>query len=279
VPELGSQPSAAQEEVERTKQAAEAGAAVALPVTDAESAPAPEAEAEAAVAQAAAPTSAPAAGSGINARGGKRFETARVDEEATPPTLFEAAQAERQRRQQSPSSEVVITNDNLADFGGSGSLTELVTTGDAEAAPAAATTPAANPAQDDPELYWRTVARDARLAWRAAADRVSDLEAEVARLRYEFYSQDDPHYRDGEIKPAWDRAALELDQARLRAKDLEYQVERILESGYRADALPGWLREGIEFEPVAVPDDEDPTQTEPSEAQAIEPPQFEDPPR
>jgi hypothetical protein len=151
----------------------------------------------------------------------------------------------------------------------------IVDGADEEAGPAAPP----NPIEDDPELYWRTVARDARLAWRAADDRITELEREVARLRHEFYATDDPHYRDGEIKPSWDRAALELEQAKLRVKDLELQVDRVLESGYQAGALPGWLREGIEFEPQREDRPTEPGYARPEEAEIVEPPMAPEPPR
>jgi hypothetical protein len=265
--DLQPQPSEAQAEIDRTKQAADNSEAVELP-------PVEEGTEEAAH----EPTNAPAAGVGINAPGGKRFPAQRADEaEPEPPSLFEAAQAERERRRLSDTKPTVITNENLEDFAVGGQLSELRTEGveDAPVKPVAKP----NPVQDDPELYWRTVARDARLAWRAAADRVTELEGDVARLRFEFYSQDDPHYRDGEIKPAWDRAVRELEQARLRVSDLKLQVERVLEAGYQAGALPGWLREGMEFEPESEDADEDTTTAEPGELQVIEPPIVEDPPR
>ena len=45
-----------------------------------------------------------------------------------------------------------------------------------------------------------------RLSWKEAVDSVSGLEADVGGLRQRFYAEDDPAYRDREIKPAWDRA-------------------------------------------------------------------------
>ncbi len=208
-----------------------------------------------------------------------QFEAARVDEEpeAAPPTLFEAAEAERQRRAQSAPSRVVITDANLGEYGAEGQLSEFSSElSTDEGAGTDARIPSAEEA--DPEAYWRQRVRDARLAWRAAADRISELEGRVAELRYEFYSEDDAYHRDAVTKPAWDRAAIDLEQARLRVEEVRLQLDRVLEEGYAAAALPGWLREGIEFEPEDTADRKR-TSGDLETATAIEPPIAEEPPR
>ena len=40
--------------------------------------------------------------------------------------------------------------------------------------------------------------------------------------------------------------------ARLEADDYRQRVNEFLQSGREAGALPGWLREGLEYEPVAT---------------------------
>ncbi len=77
--------------------------------------------------------------------------------------------------------------------------------------PGAAPTPAAG-AQG--EEYWRNEARRVR-------ERVTELRAAIIRLENEtrkmeadFYSWDDGAYRDGVIKPAWDKAREDLATAR-----------------------------------------------------------------
>jgi hypothetical protein len=205
-----------------------------------------------------------------------QFETARVDDEAEPepPSLFEAAAAERQRRASTAPSQIVITDANLGDFSDMGQLTEFT---NESATDEAASDTAASDEEADEETLWRTRARDARLAWRAAADRISELEERVAELRYEFYSEDDPHHRDAVTKPAWDRAAIDLEQARLRVEEVRLQLDDVLAEGFAAGALPGWLREGMEFEPAAQPGDD--RDGELDTAEAIEPPIAEEPPR
>lgn len=261
-PEIGSRKTEAMEQIERTKQAAGGSeSSELLPATGDADVGEPE------------PTVPPPADPSRTVR----FETVDPREgEEDEPTLFEAAQAERLRRQASPrTSKLVITDENLQEYAKGGRLTELVTEGVDDGSDEDSAIRPASPASQ--EEYWRTRARDSRLAWRAAADRVQELEREVADLRFQFYAQDDPAYRDGEIKPAWDRAVIELAQARMRADDLETQVELVLAEGLEAGALPGWLREGLDFEPVS--DDENPDDGDLAAAEVIEPPILEDPPR
>jgi hypothetical protein len=105
------------------------------------------------------------------------------------------------------------------------------------------------------ERFWRDRVRGLRQQWAAAVDSIGELEARAASLRTRFYAQDDPYVRDGEIKPAWDKALENLDEARHRARSLEDQLGAVLEEGRQAGALPGWLRDGIELEPSERPYD------------------------
>ena len=92
---------------------------------------------------------------------------------------------------------------------------------------------------------------DLRLRWRAAYDSIRELEGKVASLRNDFYTTDDPYYRDSQIKPAWDRALEGLETARSDIDRYQTELRTVLNEGRREGALPGWLREGIEHEPEA----------------------------
>ncbi|MDH3403692.1 MAG: hypothetical protein OES32_15230 [Acidobacteriota bacterium] len=258
-------PTEAKAEIERTKQAADAepGAGAEAPPPPAPSPP-PAPDTSAAI-----DSTAPVAGP----TGATQFKTATVEEPApAAPTLFEASEAERRRREQTPPARVVITDANLEDYATAGRLTELVTEDRGEEDEA----PVASEEESDPEGTWRRRARDARLAWRAAADRVVELEERVAKLRWDFYAADDGYHRDAVIKPEWDRAAIELEQERLRVEEMRLQLDRVLAEGRLAGALPGWLREGLEFEPAAAAGDR-PFELE--TAEPIEPPIAAEPPR
>jgi len=212
----------------------------------------------------------------------------------TPRTLQQASDSERERRAGANTPVAVITNKNLSELAEGGTVTVIgadgkslpaaakagegsaavgtaapAGTANANGAPAAAgsaVTPAAgtggsptaapNPAASAAmsEEYWRSQALKIRLDWKTAVEEVDELQAEVADLRRRFYQEDDPFYRDNEIKPSWDRALDRLQEAKSMAEAQERKLSRFLDEGHRAGALPGWLREGVEYEPPATPD-------------------------
>jgi hypothetical protein len=160
--------------------------------------------------------------------------------------LVAAAAAERERRRTAPASVVVINNKNLAQHA-TGKLTVSGVAPSTTAAP-----PAATDTTKD-ETYWRERVRGLREQWAAAVDSIGELEARAAGLRTRFYAEDDPYVRDGQIKPAWDRALEQLETSRESARSLEDRLAATLEEGRQAGALPGWLRDGIELEPIERP--------------------------
>jgi hypothetical protein len=165
-----------------------------------------------------------------------------IEEEEKRKSLAEAARAERERRRNAPPPAIVITNQNLEEHA-TRELTE------AAGSPAPAEPIVETEAEETFEAYWRDRIREARSHWGSVAEEIDHLNARIAELRQRFYAEDDPFYRDSQIKPAWDRALERLEEARTELEDAEAEVEGILEEGRRAGALPGWLREGIELEP------------------------------
>jgi uncharacterized protein (UPF0335 family) len=85
--------------------------------------------------------------------------------------------------------------------------------------------------------------------YRAAVERVRRLEADVksleseaSRLEQEFYSRDDPVYRDSKIKPAWDKSLTDLAKAKADLEDARKEPNAVLNAARRDGALPGWFR-------------------------------------
>jgi hypothetical protein len=149
---------------------------------------------------------------------------------------------------------------------------------------AAAAAPDAPVGASIEESYWRQRGLEIRRRWRQAIDSIPGLVARVEELRQRFYSTDDPAYRDGEIKPLWDKALADLEEARYLAARGPEEVLAFLEEGRRAGALPGWLREGSELEPEpvvekAIPDPAEATEPEIYDESTPEPEIYdEDPP-
>jgi len=181
-------------------------------------------------------------------------------------TLAETARAERRRRGQSPPTQIVITDKNLADYA-TGELTSWE-------GPSAASSPESLEAGEGEadlaldEAYWRDRGYEIRLAWKEATERVGELEGDVFNLRMRFYAEDDPFYRDSQIKPAWDHAIEDLSATREEVELRQQELADFLEEGRVAGALPGWLREGIELEPKP-PVEEEMTISEPGEPESM----------
>lgn len=219
----------------------------------------PASAAPAAAAPAPAPE-APVAGS-VDPRRGDVVVIDSGEPEASAETtsLADAARAERQRRASAAKSSTVINDKNLKQHASRGQIS-IGAPGGARPAP-----PTAPPAVDDHgEEYWRSRVRDLRHRWKLAEEAIERLNGEAEDLKRRFYSADDPYLRDARIKPDWDRTLDLLRQAREDSKRLQHELETALEEGRRAGALPGWLREGIEEEPVPPAEEAPP-------AEAIEP--------
>ncbi len=90
--------------------------------------------------------------------------------------------------------------------------------------------------------------------YRSAVQRIAALEAEVKSLESranglerDFYSHDDPVYRDSTIKPNWDNTLERLRKARAELEAARKQPDEVLNAARRDGALPGWFR-GLDTE-------------------------------
>ena len=165
-------------------------------------------------------------------------------------TLVQAAHAEKERRAAAGRPVAVITDKTLPHLP-KGQITYADPGKGKKRAPAAAKPDDA--AAQAAEQYWRGRALDIRLRWKKAAERVKELEKSANGLRRRFYAEDDPYVRDGQVKPEWDRVLDRLGEARAEVEATRKELDDFLEEGRRGGALPGWLREGAEQEPVEKP--------------------------
>jgi hypothetical protein len=149
---------------------------------------------------------------------------------------------------------VRITNESLVTDPQKGKLTtsqRAVTPVPAPTTPGAGTpgaltpTPAATPGPQAAggEEYWRSETRRVRERVGQLRATIVRLENETRKLEADFYSWDDGAYRDGVIKPAWDKAREDLATARRELPLAEREVDELPDRARRAGALPGWLRE------------------------------------
>jgi len=197
------------------------------------------------------------------------------------PSLFELSVAEGKRRAKAQEPIARVTNENLHEYQDAqltfakaedeGKASDAAQGKDGEKSEAAAAT------EQHGEEYWSSRVLGLRTKLRDAVDEIDDLQDRIADLRRRFYSEDDPYVRDGQIKPAWDRALDRLTRTHDDVARLRKELADTLEEGRRDGALPGWLREGIELEPT-FKDEEQPASRdgglpiyEPEEPKTVEP--------
>lgn len=93
--------------------------------------------------------------------------------------------------------------------------------------------------------YWQKAYASAVARIPELEKRVADLESEAARLQRDFYARDDPFYRDGVIKPAWDKALAQLAEAKKELESARGGPDQVLDAARREGAEPGWFREPV----------------------------------
>ncbi len=159
--------------------------------------------------------------------------------------VVRAATQARTRKDQKPG--VAITNESLVTDPKKGRLTtsqprNLPVPSAAVPTPAPTPAPGTTPGISG-EAQWRDRARRARQRVEEDKARVFQLEGEASALEKDFYKWDDGQYRDGVIKPAWDRKKQELESARNDLAEAEKELAELPEQARKAGALPGWIRE------------------------------------
>jgi len=222
--------------------------------------------AEPAATPAAAPEGASPDKQGTEPRATEPRATADVVEPGGEPgtvSLVQAAKAERERRAHATAPVAVITDKSLPHLP-KGKVT-YADPAKSKKKDEAVKPEATAPAEARDEQYWRSRALEIRTRWKDAAAEVKDLELSAAGWRRRFYAEDDPYVRDGQIKPEWDRVLDRVGKARDEVEAAQRELADFLEEGRRAGALPGWLREGAELEPVDKAKKKEPGTTEPTE--------------
>jgi hypothetical protein len=182
--------------------------------------------------------------------------------------LVAAARAERARREAAGPPAVVLTDRNLKEFSRDQKLTEAAPAEREKGTGAEAGTGTTDSAVE--ERYWRDRGRGLRAQWRQATEELKAERDRAAELRVRFYATDDPFLRDGELKPAWDRAIERIGEREREIEEVRRELDLFLEEGQRAGALPAWLDDGIDLEPGPEPPAD--RVSEPGEPTVIEEP-------
>lgn len=159
---------------------------------------------------------------------------------------------------------IVITNENLADYAGKGSVT----------APSSSNPPNRRPVRDplskvapvspsnssdgnidERRRFWQNKFKSQIDRVTSIRYQISLLDKEIPGLWRDFYAWDDPMYRDGVIKPKLDAATDRRAQLEEELVQAEAELSEIKNDARKEGAEPGWFR-GI---PVPTPPASTPT--------------------
>lgn len=151
-----------------------------------------------------------------------------------------AAGAAKKRKESRPP--ISITNETLVTDPTKGRLTTASPRPESSTPAAGEARPTPGPAEEA-EAYWRERMHSARARVEELREHVRQFEQESKKLENDFYSWDDGRYRDGVIKPAWDKKREELVTGRRELEQAEKDLSELPEKARKAGALPGWLRE------------------------------------
>lgn len=92
------------------------------------------------------------------------------------------------------------------------------------------------------QAYWQQAYQDARATVAYWKEEEARLDGEVNRLERQFYAEDDPAYRDGVIKPAWDKALVDWRNAKAQVEQTAGLPDKVMNDARKDGALPGWFR-------------------------------------
>ncbi len=139
---------------------------------------------------------------------------------------------------------IVISDQNLAELAAKGHLTMVTGTGAAQGdAGAAPGPPPANPSEERAREYWRGRYAEQKALIQSLKSEIADLDVRIPGLWNQFYTWDDPVYRDGVIKPDLDAAINKRKELEQRLVTEEPKLNGILSEARQAGALPGWFRD------------------------------------
>lgn len=159
--------------------------------------------------------------------------------------VVRATEEARKKRKDGKSTTTVITGETLVKAKKSSGDTQKENPKKSASSSAAATPGGYDAYRDSKgrdESWWKDTMKASHEKIRDLETRVTDLDTNIAGLRNAFYSQDDPAYRDGVIKPKWDAAIRDQERAKNDLSRAKLEEEALLEDARQSGALPGWLR-------------------------------------
>lgn len=159
-------------------------------------------------------------------------------------------------------SSIVISNENLPALAGKGHLTEVTKSGPsqskrglADASGSGAAVEGQNPEYvetQEKKQYWQALYGQQLSLLEDIRRQIDILDYNIPGLWRDFYSWDDPAYRDGVIKPKLDEALAQRQKLEADMKNCESRLNEIVVESRKDGGQPGWFR-GFDKPPTPKP--------------------------
>lgn len=157
---------------------------------------------------------------------------------------------------------IVISNENLPELAGKGHVTEVTKPGSQDGRRSLSSvqgggSSAQNQAPEYAELaerkvYWQTEYKQQIELITGIYTQIEVLDQQIPGLWRDFYSWDDPAYRDGVIKPKLDEALARRQELEVDLQAGQTRLEEIKQAARQDGAEPGWFR-GLGSVPTPKP--------------------------
>lgn len=157
---------------------------------------------------------------------------------------------------------IVISNENLPELAGKGHVTEVTKPGsqsggrplaDVQGEGAGIEGEAAGYAETaERKEYWQAAYTQQIEAIKTISLQIEILDQEIPGLWRDFYSWDDPAYRDGVIKPRLDELLARRQKLEVDLQSGQTKLQEIKQQARRDGGEPGWFR-GLGSVPTPKP--------------------------
>ena len=168
-----------------------------------------------------------------------------IADEPPPTPALGVAGAPGQKPARTP---IVIDNETLRKYADQGRVTSVDHPSSSSASGTGGTALGGgmgkDPSGDDAakRRYWRELYQQQLKLVLSLQQQIDILDREIPGLWRDFYSRDDPMYRDGVIKPKLDEALARRDQLEEQLGEERERLPKIREDARRDGAQPGWFR-------------------------------------
>jgi len=151
---------------------------------------------------------------------------------------------------------IVISNENLADYASKGGLTtaspgtQKKLGRSVHAGPGVKVVDSETAQTEERMRYWQERYRQQLERIAAIKRQIEKLNFQIPGLWRDFYSRDDPAYRDGVIKPTLDRSLEQRDRLEAQLLLEQPKLDKIKVEARQDGAEPGWFRAIKEPTPI-----------------------------